>query len=64
MEERREGGREGGLTLVGSSFPLVVSARMATKPAKHKGVIAASVPPVTQTSAMPFWRKKKASPMV
>jgi hypothetical protein len=37
---------------------------MATKPAKQSGVIAASVPPVTQTSAIPFWRKKKASPMV
>jgi len=66
-EGRKEGGSEGGReidTLVGSSLPLVVRARMATNPAKQRGVMAASVPPVTHTSAMPFWRKKKASPMV
>jgi hypothetical protein len=39
--------------LVGSSLKLVVTALMALKPAKQRGVIAASVPPVTIASAWP-----------
>ena len=38
-------------------------ARMLRKPARPSGVTAASVPPVTITSASPYWIARRASPM-
>ena len=42
---------------------VVFNAVRAVKPATPMGVMLASVPPATITSASPYWMERKASPM-